>query len=296
MSGVESFESRLGRELIAVGITGRLRRRIVSEFADHLACDPAADLGDPRALARQFADELGTGRARTAAVAAFAGLVVAGGLFTAAFMTAPPTVFGPRSFTTPATARVAMLVAALAGQIAFAGGSLAGLRSLLRRRRPVLAAAEAGIIVRRAAVGVGAGVMTMVSLGTIAVAGQSQMGGQWPTFAVIAAALGTGALVATVPSLWAAIRVRPVALGPRGDLTDDLGPVLPVGLRGRPWQLAVMAASLLALLTTMVAVPAGDAFDGAVRGLAEATACLAAFATVGRYLGLWGGSEGPAQR
>jgi hypothetical protein len=292
---VENFESRLGGELIAVGITGRLRRRIVAEFSDHLACDPEADLGDPRGLARQFADELGTGRARTAAVAAFAGLVVAGVLFTAAFLTAPPTVFGPRSFTTPVTARVAMLVAALACQIAFAAGSLAGLRSLLRRRRMVLAAAEAGIIVRRAAVGVGAGVVAMVSLGTIAVAGQEQMEGRWPTFTVIAAALGIGALAATVPSLWAAIRVRPVAPGPRGDLTDDLGPVLPAGLRGRPWQLAMMAASLLALMTTMVAVPAGDAFDGALRGLAEAMVCLAAFATVGRYLGLWGGSERTAR-
>ena len=295
VSGVESFESRLGRELIAVGITGRLRRRIVAEFADHLGCDPHADLGDPRLLARQFADVLGSTRARTAAVAGFAGLVVAGVLFAAALLTAPPSVFGPRSFAMPALARLAMVVSAAASQVAFAAGSLAALRWLRRRSGTVLPAAEATIVVRRAAVGVGAGIVSMAGLGTIAIAGRAQLSGQWPTLAVVSAAIGTGALVATLPSVWAAARLRPVAAGPRGDLTDDLAPLLPVSLRGRPWQLAMMTASLLALVTTMVAVPAGDAIDGAIRGLVEAVVCLAAFGTLGRYLGLWGGSEEPAQ-
>ncbi|HEY2316874.1 MAG TPA: hypothetical protein VGH67_01130 [Solirubrobacteraceae bacterium] len=62
------FQSQLNGELTAVGITGRLRRRILDEFADHLACDPQASLGDPRALARQFADEVGTTRAMRAAL------------------------------------------------------------------------------------------------------------------------------------------------------------------------------------------------------------------------------------
>ena len=50
----------LETELRAVGIPPRRRRRIRLELEDHLACDPGADLGDPRELARQFADELGT--------------------------------------------------------------------------------------------------------------------------------------------------------------------------------------------------------------------------------------------
>jgi len=64
------FVTRLGEELGRVGIRGRLRTRILAEYADHLACDPAAQLGEPGALARQFADELGSARARRAAVTA----------------------------------------------------------------------------------------------------------------------------------------------------------------------------------------------------------------------------------
>lgn len=39
------------------------RRRIVAEFADHLSSDPGSEerLGSPAALARQFADEVGSG-------------------------------------------------------------------------------------------------------------------------------------------------------------------------------------------------------------------------------------------
>jgi hypothetical protein len=89
-----SYESRLGRELTAVGISGRLRRRILAEIADHLATDPDAQLGDPALLAGQFADELGTQRALTAAIAGFAALAFAGVVFAAAFVLSGPGVFG----------------------------------------------------------------------------------------------------------------------------------------------------------------------------------------------------------
>ncbi|HEV3403820.1 MAG TPA: hypothetical protein VG073_05990, partial [Gaiellaceae bacterium] len=78
----------LGRELGAVGIRGRLRRRIVAEFRDHRSCAPDADLGDPRTIARQFADELGTSRSRRAAFAAFGALGIAGVAYTVAFVAA----------------------------------------------------------------------------------------------------------------------------------------------------------------------------------------------------------------
>jgi hypothetical protein len=61
----------LRRELAAVGIRGRQRDRILAEFADHLACDPAAELGDPRTLATQFADELAIDSARRSALWTF---------------------------------------------------------------------------------------------------------------------------------------------------------------------------------------------------------------------------------
>jgi len=35
----------LARELASVGIRGRRRERILTEFADHLTCDPEAQLG-----------------------------------------------------------------------------------------------------------------------------------------------------------------------------------------------------------------------------------------------------------
>src|SRR3954447_12163390 len=89
-----SFHERLPRELAAVGISGRLRPRILEEFDDHLASDPQADLGDPGELARQFADELGSFRARRAAVRSFAALALAGILFAVALVSCPRNAFG----------------------------------------------------------------------------------------------------------------------------------------------------------------------------------------------------------
>lgn len=219
------FEARLGQELRRVGIHGRLRGRILAEYADHLACDPEAQLGEPGALARQFADEVGSTRARRAAVTAFAALALAGVLFAAAFVT-----------------------------------------SVL------------------------SGIVTMVSLGTIAIAYQGFLSGAWVTFTIAVAAVGTAGLLASLPSIWEAARLRPVAAGEAGDIFNDLGDsatLVPPPLRGRPWRLAAVVSVAVAVVITLVAVPAQDAFDGAARGLADALLCLAGFATLGRYLGLW---------
>ena len=51
--------------------------------------------------------------------------------------------------------------------------------------------------------------------------------------------------------------------------------------------MAIIVSATVAAVITLVAVPAQDAFDGAARGLADALLCLAGFATLGRYLGLW---------
>ena len=63
------------------GIRGARRRPIVAEFAGHLSCDPRAELGDPAALATQFADELGTSFVRRAAFQAFCPGLVCASLF-----------------------------------------------------------------------------------------------------------------------------------------------------------------------------------------------------------------------
>jgi hypothetical protein len=58
-----SWLDELELELRKTGMPAARRRRIVTEFADHLASDPGSEerLGSPAALARQFADEVGTG-------------------------------------------------------------------------------------------------------------------------------------------------------------------------------------------------------------------------------------------
>lgn len=295
MSARPEYERALSRELIAVGISGRLRRRILDEIGDHLSCDPEASLGDPRELAGDFADVVGTARAKTAALAAFASLVVAGLLFVVAFAGAPNGLLrtvqraGRHGFLhgPPSPAMVAAGVAAIAAQLALAAGCLAGARWLSRRSRGALPAAEATVIRRRAAVGVGAGMITMLCLGVIALAVRHQLGTGSSDLALLAAGGGLVALLASLPSLWAAVRVRPTAAGGPGDVFDDLGPLVPAGLRGHPWRLASWFALAVAVFITLAAVPAQDVFDGAARGVLDAGACLVAFAVLGPFLGLW---------
>jgi hypothetical protein len=280
------FEARLGQELRRVGIHGRLRGRILAEYADHLACDPDAQLGEPGELARQFADEVGSTRARRAAVTAFGALALAGSLFGLAFVTSDA-IFGVTPKSASVIGQIAIAVAILFSQVSFVAGTLAMLRWLRRRGSGILPAAEAQVIVRRAVVGVICGIVTMAGLATAAIAYQRFQTPAWTTFAVVIAAVSIAGLLASLPSIWAASRVRPVADGGAGDIFDDLGGLVPRPLDGRPWLLAIIVSATVAAVITLVAVPAQDAFDGAARGLADALLCLAGFATLGRYLGLW---------
>jgi hypothetical protein len=283
------FETRFGQELTAAGIGGRLRARILAEYADHLACDPEAQLGEPRALARQFADEVGSTRARRAAVIGFGALALAGILFGLAFVTSDA-AFGAAPKGGPVIGRLATGLAILFSQVSFVAGTLAVLRWAQRRDDGVLPAAEATVIVRRIAVGVVSGIVTMVSLGTLAIAYHRYQPEAWATFAIVVAAVGAAALVAVMPWVWKAAQLRPVAAGGAGDIFDDLGPfvaLVPAPLRGRPWRLAAVVSVAVAVIITLVAVPAQDAVDGAARGLLDALLCMAGFATLGRYLGLW---------
>jgi hypothetical protein len=283
------FPTQLGQELSAVGIGGRLRGRILAEYADHLACDPEAQLGEPGELARQFADEVGSTRARRAAVTGFATLALAGTLFALAFVTSD-SAFGAAPKGGPVIGRIATALAIIFSQVSFVAGMLAVLRWVNRRGSHVLPAAEATVIVRRAAVGVVSGIITMASLGAMAIAYHRFQTSTWATFTIVASGVGIAALLASLPSIWEAARLRPVAAGDAGDIFDDLGDfvmLVPPPLRGRPWRLALVVAAAVAAVITLVAVPAQDAYDGALRGILDALLCLAGFATLGRYLGLW---------
>jgi hypothetical protein len=284
MSG--DFQSRLGHELRRAGIRGRLRARILAEYADHLASDPEAQLGEPRALARQFADEVGSTRARRAAVTAFGTLALAGSLFGLAFVTSDA-VFGVTPKSASVTGQVAIAVAILFSQVSFVAGTLAVLRWVRRRGSGVLPAAEAQVIVRRAAVGVVCGIVTMAGLATTAIAYRRFQTTAWTTFAVVVAVVGIAGLLASLPSIWEASRVRPVAGGEAGDIFDDLEGLVPRPLDGRPWLFAVFVSAAVGAVITLVAVPAQDALDGVARGLLDGLLCLGGFATLGRYLGLW---------
>jgi hypothetical protein len=278
----------LSHELTMVGIRGRLRRRIVAEIADHLECNPQAELGSPRQLARGFADELGTSYAQRAGFTVFVALAIAGTLFATAFLSAYAA--GPRlAYTHPHSAllgAVAMATIVLFSQLAFVTGCLAALRVLGHRNERVVSSAEAGMIVRRAAIALGAGLATMAGLALAALEFQAGIAGWWTTLALGASAIGTSALLGAAPSLLASLRVRPTAPGGTGDLFDDLGNLTPTLLQGRPWAFALAVAAVLAAAVAFAGLLEGDGLDGTARGLADALACLTGFAVLGRYLGL----------
>jgi hypothetical protein len=293
-----SYFDDLSNALADVGISRSLRRRILAEFTDHLACDPEAELGAPQALARQFADELGTARARKAGLSTFLALALAGALFGVAFLTSPgAAAFGYDGIPDSALlGGLAKLVAVVAPQLAFVAGTLAGLRVLRRRSDPVIPRAEAVIIARRARLGILAGFASMAALALMAIEFHRDVPGWWMTFALIASAVGAGALAFVTLAAFSAARTLPAAEGSAGDLFDDFGAIVPGRLRGRPWAFAVTVAAGVALAITLAGVAGSDGYDGALRGLLDALACLSGFALLGRYLGLRGARESGGTR
>jgi hypothetical protein len=280
-----SFIEQLGDELRAAGVAGRQRERILAEYADHLSCDPAAQLGSPSELARQFADELGTSRARRSAAAAFGALALAGLLSVAAFASAN---LGPlKSAEQHPLARLAASVLVIAAQVAFATGVLAALRAFWRRGVHSLPRAEATVMLRRTCIALLAGLVSMVALAVMALALHHTESTAWRAYTLIASGAGILALLAASPAAFAAARLRPTTSGQAGDLFDDLGPLAPPVLRGRPWRFALVVAAALFALVTLQGVVVSDPFDGLARGVVEACACLLGFAALGPYVGLW---------
>lgn len=165
-----SYLDELSRELGAVGIRGRLRRRIVAETDDHLRSGGVPErFGAPREIAEPFAAELAPCVSRRSAYGAFAALAVAGGVYAAAFFSfsRPP----------PTADLLPFAVAVAAPQVAFVSGSLALLRAL---RRP----GDVGVIGRRALVGVGSGLAADGLIRAVAEA-LACLGGFWALGRVI---------------------------------------------------------------------------------------------------------------
>lgn len=279
---MNSFLDELRRELTTAGIRGRRRARVLAEFADHIRCDPNASLGAPVELAREFANELGTSRALRGAFAVFVALALAAVLL-ATFLIEG---FGPVTHQLLAADAVGWILL-VAAQVAFASGTLAAWRSIQHRRTRSLSRAEAAVIVRRSAVALGAGLVAMAALAAAALLLRyvGHTGAQ--THALVIAAVGAAALLAVTPSVIGAARLWPGEPGDIGDIFEDIGRFAPAALRGRPWLVAVVVASGLALAIAAGGLLQSDPYDGLVRGFAEGAACLAGFALLGPFLGLW---------
>lgn len=283
-----SYPERLNRELSAVGIQGALRRRIAAEITDHLACDPDAELGEPAALALQFADELGTRRALRAAFGAFAALVLAGALFLAAlFALQRVGGFAVRIHESqPVLGTVGMLLSALGAQVALVAGGLGYLRALRRRHAHALSSEEARVLVRRASVGLAGGVVTFAGLVLTALGFEGHIAGWWTTLALCLAGAGTVTLAAAVPVALAAAHLHPRLAGTPGDLTDDLQGLLPARLNPGGWGFALTVACVVVLAISLAGIVQNDPYDGLLRGLADGAASMAGYIALGRYLGL----------
>jgi hypothetical protein len=146
---------------------------------------------------------------------------------------------------------------------------------------PVITAADAAILNRRAAVGLvcGAMAMTVLPLTHFVV----DFSARWNTLAVTVGPALIVLLLAMLPDVLRATRLRPTREGPAGDLTADLGTEDP---RATPRRIAVVLSVVIVLVMAAIGVRSDDLYDGILRGLLDGVACLAGFAVLGQYLGL----------
>lgn len=282
-----SYPDELGRELAGAGIRGRLRRRIVTEIRDHLECDPEAKLGSPGGLAREFADSLGTARARRAALASFAALAVGGTLALAVFAATARAGIALAKIHPPSRTLfdLGMVLVALGGQVAFAAGLLGALRAVLRRREAVIPREEALVLRRRTAVALVAGLACLVGLAIVGIEAH-HAAGWWRSLALASAGTGAAAIAVALVPLLSAHEVLPLASGSAGDIFEDIGWVTPKQLRGRPWRLALLVAAGIVVILAVAGILQSDPYDGGLRGLLDGLACLGGFWLLGPYLGL----------
>jgi len=277
---IELYLDALNRELVDVGIPIRLRRRILAEAEDHLRADDGAleRFGTPAEIANEFAAEIGARASRRAAVGAFVALGFAGAVYAISFVGA---AFAghPQPDTWPFLAQLALVTVIVAPQVSFVAGSLALVR-VLRQRAPVLPSTELTVINRRTGIALVFGLVTMAALALLAFELRDDSAGWWVGLTLVGVAVATPLLVLAALPAAVAARLRPRVAGEPGDLFDDLG----FG-RTDPWRFAGLVAIGLGLVVFLVAAVQGDPFDGAINGTAEALACFAGFAALGRYLG-----------
>jgi hypothetical protein len=263
--------AELRRELTAVGIRGRQRDRILAEFADHLACDPDAELGDPQTLAAQFADELAIDSARRSALWTFGALAIVAFAVGVPQLTLPtvPDIAGGRSLLLVGPATLAVVIGS---QVAFAAGCLAALRAL-RLGGPQ----DVTLVRRRVRVALAAGALTAAGSAAYAVNFWSIVPGWWAVLAVLCASAAAVPLGATAFASARAGSLQVSRPEPVRGLSADLGPF------GRPWAIGASAGLAMLVATSIVE---RSLVQGALRASFEAVAFAACFVTFRRYLAL----------
>jgi hypothetical protein len=284
-----NYIGSLEGELAAAGIPARRRARIVAEFSEHLYENPEAELGAPRDLARQFADELGTRLARGTAYRAFAALAVAAVVLIVMFFSGGRLWGGWVGYgyypvsDYPGWWVPMMLVCFISAQVALGAGGLALLRAWRLRRVPVITAADAVILNRRVATGLACGAITMIVLPITHFVVGVDLSTRWNTVAITAGPALIVLLLAMLPDVLRATRLRPTREGAAGDIRADLGTDDP---RVTPWRIALILSAVITLVMAAIGVRSHDLYDGILRGLFDAAACIAGFAALGQYLGL----------
>lgn len=245
-----SYASELHDELRRAGIRGKHAERIVTEFEDHLACDPNAQLGAPREIAERFASELRVVRTRRATVGMFGALAVCGVLFLIVVAT------HKGSGVPSVLSAVGALAALASAQIAFVAGMLSLVRVVRGRSAGDLRVAQ-----RRGTVALAAGLVVAVAL----------------------AATGAYYALAVLPALVLAARAsrRAVAITP-DEFADGLGADLPFPRA----TLLVLGAAASGVVFLQGVVGEKSVQEGLIRGGIEATGLVLGVLLLGRPLAL----------
>jgi hypothetical protein len=243
--------SDLRAELRAVGIRGRTARRILVETAEH---DVAA-LGDPRALAREFAEALGAAEARRAARVSFLALVGVGAAYVALFVSLtragqPQDIFGGGD---PPLGFLAAVGLVLLPQVSFVGGVLA------------LVARTPRLILRRAALGLTAGALALVCGIVFAVQFALHTPWLWVAAPGLALAVAAGAYALRAALIHTQAASRELTL---------------------TWPQALAVAALAAAAVGLAGASGGDVGEGLRNAFVESVAVMSGFATLGRAIGI----------
>jgi hypothetical protein len=256
----------LREELDRVGIRGRLARRIEIELADHIACDPAAQLGSPRLIAERFAEELRVPRTRRATFVAFGALAL-----TALLLTVPqrgmsaaggfPDLTGTRG----TIESLGGLTILLGAQVAFVAGMLGLWRFLFSRD-------ESRLVQQRIGVALVAGVVVVAGEATQAVAMRPALPSWWFALALSSAAVSAAGLGRAAFDLHGAVAITPRQVK---------------RVRAFPWPLVLaIGASVVLLVGVGSAFAEHSAAEGLARGVIEGAAFVLCFVALGRRVGI----------